>query len=190
VKRFTTMIKSHRLLTLGALGLLVAAGSVAVYSGASFNFKTANPTNMFTAGILSHSNTKTGAAIVTATGMEPSQNKQGTVTIKNTGNVAGTFSVAKSAVADVAGANGGLLSTVLTISIIDVTVPATPVTKYTGALTAMTNVALGTFAALESHDYQVTLTFPDAGVPVSNTTGDNTFQGSSLTCQLDWTSVQ
>ena len=190
MNRFMKMVKSHRLMTLGALGLLVAAGSVAVYSGASFNYKTANPSNIFTAGILSHSNTKTGAAIVTATAMEPGQNQFGTVTIKNTGNVAGTFTVAKSAVVDVAGTNGGLLSTVLTIVVSDVTVPATPVVKYTGTLSAMGNVALGTFAALESHDYKITLTFPDAGVPTTNTTGDNTFQGSSLTCQLDWTSVQ
>jgi spore coat-associated protein N len=190
MKRLMTMVKGHRLLTLGALGLLVAAGSVAVYSGASFNFKTANPTNMFTAGILAHTNSKTAAAIVTATGMEPGQNKVGTVTVKNTGNVAGTFSVAKSAVVDTAGTNGGLLSTVLTISVIDVTVPATPVTKYTGTLSAMGSIALGTFAANDTHDYSVTLALPDAGVPASNTTGDNTFQGSSLTCQLDWTSVQ
>ena len=190
MKRIMTMVKSHRLMTLGALGLLIAAGSVAVYSGASFNFKTANPSNIFTAGILSHSNTKTGAAIVTATGMEPGLSQFGTVTIKNTGNVAGTFTVAKSAVVDVAGTNGGLLSSILTIVVSDVTVPATPVIKYTGTLTAMSNVALGTFAANESHDYKITLTLPDGGVPTSNTTGDNAFQGSSMTCQLDWTSVQ
>ena len=70
------------------------------------------------------------------------------------------------------------------------TVPATPVIKYTGTLTAMSNVALGTFAANESHDYKITLALPDGGVPATNTTGDNAFQGSSMTCQLDWTSVQ
>jgi hypothetical protein len=190
MKRLTIMIRSHRLLTLAALGLLVAAGSVAVYSGASFNFKTANPSNIFTAGILSHSNTKTGSAIVTATGMEPSQTKVGTVTIKNTGNVAGTFSVGKSALVDTPGLNLGQISTVLRIDVVDVTVPATPVSKYSGLLSAMGSVGLGTFAAGVSHDYQITLTFPDGGTPASNTTGDNAFQGSSLTFQLDWTSVQ
>ena len=190
MKRVSSMLRSHRLLTLAAVAVLVAAGSAAAYTGASFNYKTANPTNVFTAGILSHSNTKTGAAIVTASLMEPGQYKQGTVTIKNTGSVAGTFSVAKSSLVDVAGGNGGLLSSVLTISVDDVTVPATPVNKYSGTLSAMGNVALGTFAASESHDYQITLTFPNGAVPTSNTTGDNAFQGSSLSFQLDWTSVQ
>lgn len=190
MKRVSSMLRSHRLLTLAAVAVLVAAGSAAAYTGASFNYKTANPSNVFTAGILSHSNGKVGAAIVTSGLMVPGQNKQGTVTIKNTGNVPGTFSLAKSAMVDTAGTYGGLLSTVLTISVDDVTVPATPVNKYNGTLSAMANVALGTFAANESHDYQITLTFPNGAVPTANNTGDNTFQNASLTFQLDWTSVQ
>jgi hypothetical protein len=112
------------------------------------------------------------------------------VTIKNTGNVAGTFSVSKSAIADVAGTYGGLLSSVLKISVDDITVPANPVNKYNNTLSGFSNVALGTLAANASATYQITLSFPDGGVPASNTTGDNAFQGSSLTFQLDWTSVQ
>ena len=183
------MLRSHRLLTLRR-GCLWPPALPRPTQERTFNYKTADPTNVFTAGILSHNNTKAGAAIVTATLMEPGQNKQGTVTIKNTGTVAGTFSVAKSAMADVAGANGGLLSTVLTITVVDVTVPASPVTKYTGTLSAMGNVALGTFAANESHDYQITLAFPDGSTPADNTHGDNAFQGSSISFELDWTSVQ
>ena len=190
MKRVSSMLRSHRLLTLAAVAVLVAAGSAAAYTGASFNYKTANPTNVFTAGILSHSNTKAGSAIVTAAAMEPGQSSQGTVTIKNTGNVAGTFSVSKSAIADVAGTYGGLLSSVLKISVDDVTVPASPVNKYNNTLSGFSNVALGTLAANASATYQITLSFPDGGVPASNTTGDNAFQGSSLTFQLDWTSVQ
>ena len=161
-----------------------------MYSGASFNFKTANPSIIFTAGILSHSNDKTGAAIVTATGMEPGGSQFGQVVIKNTGNVTGTFSVGKLALVDTPGVNLGNISTVLRIDLVDITVPATPVSKYSGLLSAMGSISLGTFAAAVSHDYQITLTFPDGGTPASNTTGDNAFQGSSLTFQLDWTSVQ
>jgi hypothetical protein len=52
------MFGSHKGLVFAAMAVLVIGGSVAAYSGASFNYRTANPANVFTAGNLSHSNSK------------------------------------------------------------------------------------------------------------------------------------
>ncbi len=76
-------------------GLLVAA-AVAVGSGANFNSTSANPSNVFTAGTISHSNSKANAAILTATNMVPGDTSTGTVDIKNTGSASGTFSLLNS----------------------------------------------------------------------------------------------
>ncbi|MBM3147429.1 MAG: hypothetical protein FJ000_05995, partial [Actinobacteria bacterium] len=72
----------------------------------------------------------------------------------------------------------------------DVTVPGAPVVKYDGLLKDMPSTLLGTLAAGGSSTYEFTVTFPDGGVPPDNVSGDNRYQGSSLTVQFDWTSVQ
>ena len=65
MKRFGIMMRRHRWAVLAALALLVIAGTAAIFSGAVFNYRTANPGNVFTAGILKHSNSKDAAAIMT-----------------------------------------------------------------------------------------------------------------------------
>ncbi len=84
---------SPRKVLVAFAGLLVAA-AVAVGSGANFNSTSANPSNVFTAGTISHSNSKAGAAILTAANMVPGGTATGTVDIKNTGSVNGTFTLA------------------------------------------------------------------------------------------------
>ena len=78
---------------LGAFVVLMLAAAVAVGSGANFNSTSANPSNVFCAGTVSHSNSKTNAAILTASNMVPGGSATGTVDIKNTGNVTGNFSL-------------------------------------------------------------------------------------------------
>ena len=185
MKRVSSMLRSHRLLTLAAVAVFVAAGSAAAYTGASFNYKTANPSNIFTAGILSHSNDKSGSAVVSLPSgyLLPGQSKYGDVTIKNTGNVNGTFSVNASAVS-------GALAPAVNVSIDDITggVPGTSV--YTGTLAGLSNKTLGTWTPNETHTYRVTVLFVDHGTPADNTSDDNAYQNASLTFRLDWTSVQ
>ncbi len=188
MKRLGIMLGRHRYLTLAAVALLVAAGAVAAFSGASFNYKTANPGNTFTAGILTHSNSQSGA-ILTVEKMVPGQSASGEVTIANTGDIAGAFSVTKSGLSDVAGSNGGLLSDVLTLKIEDVT-GATPAVVWQGPIKDLAAQSLGQWDAGVSHSYRFTVSFPDGGSPADNTSGDNAYQGSSLEVQFDWTSVQ
>src|SRR4051812_45442882 len=76
--------------TLGPLALGLAALGVAVGSGADFSAETANPSNTFSAGSLSMDNSKDGAAILSASNMQPGGEPQtGVVDIKNTGSIDG-----------------------------------------------------------------------------------------------------
>lgn len=189
--RRTRAGRARRLIMVG--GTLVAAMVVAsaflVGSGAVFTSTSANPSNVFTAGTLTHSNSKAGAAILTASLMKPGDVKTGTVTIQNTGDLSGDFGLSMLKTADVAGPNGGRLFNVLKLKIDD---GATNV--YDGNLkdfpSSATPLALGTYAPNDSHTYTFTVTFPDGGVPGSNSTGDNAYQGSSTTVEFNWTAVQ
>jgi spore coat-associated protein N len=181
------------------MAVLVIGGSVAAYSGASFNYRTANPANVFTAGNLSHSNSKDGAAILSASLMKPGDSTTGTVVITNDGDIDGTFALAKGPVVNTDGhllnpAYTGLLHSVLQLKIEDVSVPAAPVTKYDGALSAFTGLdgtALGgAWTPETAKSYQFTVSFPNGAAPASNTTGDNIYKGSTCTVEFDWTSVQ
>ena len=167
-----------------ALVLLVLAAALAVASVSLFTSSSANPENTFTAGALSHSNSKEGAAILTASGMVPGQTETGQVTIKNTGDVSGKFRLSMSNLSDTPGPNGGRLSQVLRLKVVDST--GTPTTIYDGAYNAMPSTDLGTWAKDEQHTYEFTVTFPEGGTPPSATTGDNAYQGSSTKIQFNW----
>jgi hypothetical protein len=188
MKRVGFMLSRHRYLTLAAIALLVAAGAVAAFSSAAFSYKTSNPSNTFTAGILQHSNSKLNAAILTASLMKPGDSVTGSVTITNTGNIPGVFSLSQSGLVDTLGPNGGALSDVLQLTIVDTGAPVPPV--YNGLLKDMGTLSLGTWAAGAGKTYDFTVTFPDGGPPPDNTHGDNAYQGSSLTVQFDWNETQ
>jgi hypothetical protein len=170
--------------TLAALASLSLAAVVAIGSGASFTSASANPSNTFSAGNLAQTNSKAGA-ILTATKMVPGGSANGTVTITNSGDVAGTFTLSKSSLSDTPGPNGGTMSTMLDLTVEDVTGP--PVTVWTGKVGAMPSQSLGSFAVGEARTYKFTVSFPDGGTPPSDTTGDNAYKGSSMSVQYDWT---
>lgn len=177
----------RRLVMMGGLfaATVVIASAFLVGSGAVFTSTSANPSNVFTAGVFTHTNSNNAAAILTASLMKPGDAKTGTVTIKNTGDLGGDFTVTMTKTADTAGANGGSLYNVLKLKIDD---GAT--TVYNGNLKDFSSNALGTYAPNDTHTYTFTVTFPDGGTPGSNTTGDNAYQGSSTTVQFTWTAVQ
>jgi spore coat-associated protein N len=172
----------------GVLFALLLAAGMAVGSGANFNATSANAGNTFTSGTLSHSNNKNGA-ILTASLMKPGDSQTGTVDIKNTGDIAGVFSVAKTVTAgDTAFANQ------LDLKIEDLGDPAatpaaTPATVYNGKLGTMptqSNLTGAAWAAGATHQYKFTVTFP-------NTSGangqDNGYMGKSSTVRFDWEST-
>lgn len=174
-------LAKHPRKTLVGLTTVIAASAVAVGSGASFTSQTANPTNTFSSGILTQSNTKAGentngVSIVTGANLKPGDVRTGTVTIKNTGSIAGVFKLSE--VNDSTTFGAGMLDLVID----DVTVPATPKNVFTGDFGSAGEKALGTFAADEARTYRFTVTF-DANA------GNAEFQ-KSATADYQWDAVQ
>jgi spore coat-associated protein N len=183
--RFDVLLRNRRRLLLVLLLILIAAatayGSLAVFTSSSVN-----PTNTFSSGTLSQSNSLENAAILTATKMVPGDSRSGTVTIKNTGDVSGRFSLSASDLTDTPGPNGGSLSQVLRLEVVDTT-DASAV--YDGPYDSMPKQDLGSWTADEDHTYEFTVTFPDTGKPESSTTGDNAYEGSSTSVTYVWDAV-
>jgi hypothetical protein len=131
-------------------------------------------------GTLSMSNSKSGAAILSASDLGPGDAATGSVTIANTGSVNGDFSLSSFGVTDVPGKGGGLLSTVLTATIVDVTDPAAPRRVYSGSLAGMTPRTLGAFAAGAEHTYSFTVGLDPA-------IRFDSVQGGAVTVGYRWT---
>ena len=135
------------------------------------------------AGTLSMSNSKSGSAILSASEMSPGDVATGTVTIGNTGTAAGDFSLSSFDVTDVPGRGGGLLSTALAVTILDVTDPAAVRSVYTGSLGAMTPRTLGTFAPGSEHTYSFS-------VGLATGSRVDSVQGGAVTVGYRWSAVE
>ena len=164
-----------------ALALLLIAAAVAVGSTAVFTSSSANPGNAFTAGTLEVSGSN--GAILTADKMVPGDSENGSVTIENTGDVSGAFSLTGEITADQAGPQAGAapLSQALQLRI---TEGATSV--YNGPyddFPGQAPVDLGSWGGGDSHTYDFTVTFPEGGQ------SDNQFQGGSTTMKFTWDAV-
>jgi spore coat-associated protein N len=188
MSRISSLMKASPRKTLGAVGVLIAAAALAVGSGANFNSTSSNPSNVFTAGNLAHTNSKAGAAIMTAANMKPGDTSVGTVDIKNTGNISGTFTLTKSNLVDTPASPA--FSGKLTLSLDDMGDPTcvsscpAAVNKYSGTVAAMGTLSMGTFVANENHRYRFTVTFPDGGANGA----DNAYKSASTSVEYDWTS--
>ena len=150
---------------MAALFAVLAATALAVGSGANFNSTSANPSNVLSAGTMSQSNSKDGAAVLTADKLKPGDATTGTVDIKNTGDVDGTFTLLKSSVVDLPALPA--FSKLLTLKVEDLGDPAcvsscpAAQTVYSGNVFDMASLALGTYAPGVTHRYRFTATFPD-----------------------------
>jgi spore coat-associated protein N len=179
-----TYVARHPGRALVALAALVAAAAVAVGSGAAFTASSANPSNTFAAGTLSILNSKEGLAVLTASNMKPGDSATGTVDVKNTGSLSGVFALSRSSIVDSDGSNP--LSAKLNLVVKDCgnfssgtpTCDVGDPQKYSGTISAMGSVALGTFAASEEHRYEFAVTF--------DSSAGNAYQGDSSSVQFDW----
>ena len=77
------------------------AAMMAVASGASFTSTSANLGNVVTAGTLTHSNSHANGMILNVDKLMPGHSDLGTVTIGNTGDGDGVFTLTKSNLVDV-----------------------------------------------------------------------------------------
>jgi hypothetical protein len=185
------LLAANPRLALGALLTLLLAAAAVVGSGADFTASSANPANTFAAGTLTISNSKEGAAVLSASGLKPGNSATGTVDIENTGDLSGIFTLSRTAPVDSDGANP--LSGKLNLTIIDCGTFAagTPtcgdgndVTVYNGGTIAQMGTvghtvnSLGTYAANDKHRYQFT-------VQLDNTAG-NAYQGDTSSVEFDW----
>lgn len=190
MSRFRVLAANPRL-ALGALLTLLLAAAAVVGSGADFTASSANPANTFAAGTLTISNSKEGAAVLSASGLKPGNSANGTVDIQNTGDLSGIFTLSRTAPVDSDGANP--LSGKLNLTIIDCGTFAsgTPVcgdgndvTVYNGGTIAQMGTvghtvnSLGTYAGSDKHRYQFT-------VQLDNTAG-NAYQGDTSSVEFDW----
>jgi hypothetical protein len=82
--------KKRKLIVVGGLlaAALVLASAFLVGSGAVFTASSANPSNVWSAGTLTQSNSNEGAAIMSPSLLKPGDVKTGTVTIGNVGTIA------------------------------------------------------------------------------------------------------
>jgi len=179
----------HPKRTLGVLALVLVAVGVAVGSGANFSASSANPSNTFTAGTLTMSNSNDAAAVLTASNWKPGDTQTGTVDIQNTGSLAGTFSLSRTALNDSDNSNPLSSKTDLVVKDCGDYSSGTPTcdagdpVKYSGTLNAMSsNVALGSYATNEKHKYQFAATF--------NSSAGNVYQGDTSTATFTWDAVQ
>ena len=185
------LLAANPRLALGALLTLLLAAAAVVGSGADFTASSANPANTFAAGTLTISNSKEGAAVLSASGLKPGNSATGTVDIENTGDLSGVFTLSRTAPVDSDGANP--LSGKLNLTIIDCGTFAagTPtcgdgndVTVYNGGTIAQMGTvghavnSLGTYAGSDKHRYQFT-------VQLDNTAG-NAYQGDTSSVEFDW----
>lgn len=172
--------------TLGALALVLAALGVVVGSSASFTASSANPSNTFSSGTLTMTNSSSAAAVLTASGLRPGgTDSTGVVDIKNTGSLDGTFKLSRDTLSDSDAGNpmsGKLNVTVKDCGATPATCEAGDPVKYSGTLAAMTSdVSLGSFAAGEEHRYQFV-------VGLDSSAGD-AYQGDSATAGFRWSAT-
>jgi spore coat-associated protein N len=179
---------SVRLLPLPALLLagLLACGALAAMVGGdpppAARGEAAAASASYSEGSLSLSNSRDGSAILAASGMAPGNVTSGTVTIANTGTLAGEFALADAGLTETPGSGGGLLSSRLQLLVEDLTA-GTPV--YSGPLADLGSRALGRFGPGASRTYRFTVSFPEGGSPAA----DNALQNAALSVRYDWSAA-
>jgi hypothetical protein len=159
-------------LTLVVLAVLAITLQSLRLSGASYAAASVNPANVFVAGSLSHVNDRNGQVMISASGFEPEDSAEGTMTLKGTGTITGAYTLSASSLVNAPVSPA--LSDKLYLTIEDVTAAET---LWEGYVTAFVSTGLGDIAPEESRSYRVTLDYPDG-------TNDSALQGATMTLVL------
>lgn len=168
------MVASKKILV--PLATLLAAGAIAVGSGATFTSTSANTLSSVTSGTLSQSNTKANSAIFTLGNIKPGDVVNGALTIKNTGSLPATFSLTETA------STNGFSAKYLTLDITNTTTGTKVFSGTFGDLVDGTKNDLGTVAAGASNAYQFSAKL-DPAAP-------NAEQAKTASASYAWDSVQ
>jgi hypothetical protein len=138
-------------------------------------------------GALSMSNSRDGRAIFSASEVAPGVMTTGTVTIRNTGSLAGSLALSPG-VAQTSGARGRALLGALRLRIADVTSPVESAV-YSGGLEQLPQLALALLEPGSARSYRFSALLPDGG-PSADGAGDNLMQHASISVAYDWTLTQ
>jgi spore coat-associated protein N len=158
------------------LATLVAAGAIAVGSGATFTSHSGNTISAVTSGTLKHTNSKADSAIFDLTNIKPGDTLNGNLVITNNGSLDAAFSLTE------VSSSNGFSGSYLTLSITDVTTGASIYAGTFGDLDNGVKKSLGVIAAGQAHDFRFT-------VKLAQDAPDSQ-QGKTATAVYDWDSVQ
>jgi hypothetical protein len=128
------------------------------------------------------SNSHDGRPVFAASGIAPGEATTGTVAIEDTGSAPVALTLRRGELVDVPGLGGGLLSSRLRLTVVDVTRPTAPRTVYAGPLDSMPERPAGTLVGGETRTYEFTATLPEGGEPSFK----NAVQGASTTVAYSW----
>jgi spore coat-associated protein N len=153
------------------LATMLAAGAIAVGSGASFTSTSSNSISAVTAGTLEQTNSKDGAAIFTIPNMKPGDTVTGSLTLTNSGTLPAIFNLKE------ASATNTFSTDKLNLKITDTT--GTPAVIYNGEFGGMVdNQAYSlksgtawTVGEVRSFDFEVTLDLSAPDVDQAKTAG-------------------
>jgi spore coat-associated protein N len=174
---FKTFPLTKILLTLAAVSVV----TVAAVGGTFANF-TATPTsiasNAFASGSLSMTRSGSGA-IFNAAAMKIGESATGSVTITNTGTLAGAYTLSGSS------SGSAALAGQLNLKVYKDVDGGTAI--YDGSLGSFSSASLGTFAADgDAHTFYFHVSLPTTG----SDAGDNAFQGLSASASFTWSATQ
>ncbi|MET0467372.1 MAG: TasA family protein [Aeromicrobium sp.] len=158
------------------LATLLAAGAIAVGSGATFSSTSGNTISAATSGTLTQSNSKAGKAVFALDNLKPGDTLNGSLKLTNTGTLPANFSLTE------ASSTNGFDGENLKLVIKNTTKNTTVYTGTFGGLADGTKNTLGTWAAGEANDYTFTVTLDQAA--------PNTQQGKSATATYTWDAIQ
>ena len=158
------------------LATLLAAGAVAVGSGATFTSSRGNTLSAVTSGTLTQSNSKNDAAIFDLTNLKPGDTLNGYLTVTNTGSLGARFSLTETT------SSNGFTGGNLTLAITNTT---TGTVVYDGTFGGLADGAendLGVVAPGVANQYKFT-------VKLAQDT-PNADQGKTASAAYTWDSVQ
>ena len=173
---------ANRRKVLVPLATVLAAGAVAVGSGATFSSQTDNTISSVTSGSLDHTNSKNNQAIFNLDNMKPGDTLNGTLTITNTGSLPANFSLTESSSVNPFGKVGATQDSNLSLSITNTTTNTQVYSGDFGGLVDGSATSLGEVAAGAANAYRFTVKLH----------GDtpNTDQAKTASALYTWNSVQ
>lgn len=128
-------------------------------------------------GVLASS--RDGSAILSVDGIKPGESENGTVTLTNGAPGVQTLTLSSAALADTAGAGGGLLSRRLVLTVERVS--PDPAVLFAGAMGDLGAVAAGELSGRAAATYRFTVLFPEGGTAI-----DDAYQGGSASVTWRW----